>query len=567
MAMIGRGAAIAEVGPHRHELHGAIAFSAWLGVHASLMTGVRNRVDAFIAWGWDSFSSGTRAAGAQPHRGRADRLGGGRRPRPPTCAVIQFALTQVDLARIQFAFTSLYHFLFVPLTLGLAPLVAVMHTLWHRSGDERWLRLTRFFGTLLLINFAIGVATGLVQEFQFGMNWAVYSAFVGNVFGAPLAIEGLAAFSLEAVFLGLWVFGWDRLPRRVHLATIWLAALGMCLSAYFILVANSWMQYPVGYQLADNGTKAELTDVWQLLGSKFAIHAWLHTMLASLTVAGVVVSRRDVLALRTRSQRRGVPQGGVLALIVLVPVSILNLAVGSRFGIITTDVQPMKIAAAEALWDTQDPASFSLFQVGGFSSEHPDPSFQIAVPGLLSFLATGSFKEPVQGLNQIQAQYEQRYGPGNYVPPVRPAYWAMRVMAYGGVARGARRAGRRMAVPPPQARDDPLVPVGRGGGDRAAVHRGAGGLGAHRGRPPAVDRPGPAAHRRRRVADREHGDDRHQPRRVRAALRGARGRRLRAHAPLRDNRPAGRGRARLSHGPRDPLVRSHRRDVERVPGA
>ncbi len=156
------------------------------------------------------------------------------------------AITTVDLARIQFATTSLYHFLFVPLTLGLAPLVAVMQTLWYRSGDEGWLRLTRFFGTLMLINFAIGVATGLVQEFQFGMNWSVYSVFVGDVFGAPLAIEGLAAFLLEATFLGLWIFGWDRLSPRVHLATVWLFALGTWLSAFFIIVANSWMQRPVG---------------------------------------------------------------------------------------------------------------------------------------------------------------------------------------------------------------------------------------------------------------------------------------------------------------------------------
>ena len=166
------------------------------------------------------------------------------------------ASTTVDLARLQFAATSIYHFLFVPLTLGLAPLVAVMQTCWYRTGDEAWLRLTRFFGTLLLINFAIGVATGLVQEFQFGMNWAVYSEFVGGVFGAPLAIEGLAAFALEATFIGLWVFGWDRLSPRVHLATIWLVALGTWLSAYFILVANSWMQHPVGYELADGGTEA-----------------------------------------------------------------------------------------------------------------------------------------------------------------------------------------------------------------------------------------------------------------------------------------------------------------------
>ena len=341
-----------------------------------------------------------------------------------------FAATEVDLARIQFALTSLYHFLFVPLTLGLAPLIAVMQTLWHRKRDERWLRLTRFFGTLLLINFAIGVATGLVQEFQFGMNWSVYSAFVGNVFGAPLAIEGLAAFSLEAVFLGLWVFGWDRLPPRVHLATIWAAAVGMWLSAYFILVANSWMQHPVGYELADGGAEAHLTDVWALLGNRFALNAWLHTILASLTTASVVVFG---IACWHFARGRNVElfrRAAALALIVLVPVSTVNLMVGSRFGIVTTDVQPMKIAAAEALWDTEKPAGFSLFQIGGFSRSDPDPSFDLEVPKLLSVLATGSLSGEVQGLNQIQSQYEQQYGPGDYIPPVRASYWAMRTMAY-----------------------------------------------------------------------------------------------------------------------------------------
>ena len=140
------------------------------------------------------------------------------------------ASTVVDLARAQFATTSIYHFLFVPLTLGLGPLVAIMQTIWHRTGDEAWLRLTRFFGTLYLINFAIGVATGLVQEFEFGMNWSVYSRFVGNVFGAPLAIEGLGAFFLEATFLGLWIFGWNRLSPRLHLATLWIAVVGSWLA-------------------------------------------------------------------------------------------------------------------------------------------------------------------------------------------------------------------------------------------------------------------------------------------------------------------------------------------------
>src|SRR6187431_153471 len=195
--------------------------------------------------------------------------------------------TAVDLARVQFATTSIYHFLFVPLTLGLGLLVALMQTLWHRTGDDAWLRLTRFFGTLMLINFAIGVATGLVQEFQFGMNWSVYSTYVGDVFGAPLAIEGLAAFMLESTFLGLWIFGWDRLPRRVHLATIWLLALGTWLSAFFIIVANSWMQRPVGSDVVDG--RAEVTSVWALMSNRLGIVAYIHVILVGLTTAAVVV--------------------------------------------------------------------------------------------------------------------------------------------------------------------------------------------------------------------------------------------------------------------------------------
>ena len=204
--------------------------------------------------------------------------------------------------------TTLYHFLFVPLTLGLAPLVAVMQTLWYRTGDEQWLRLTRFFGTLLLINFAIGVATGLVQEFQFGMNWSVYSEFVGNVFGAPLAIEGLAAFFLEATFVGLWIFGWNRLSPRLHLATIWLVALGSWLSAYFILVANSWMQHPVGYQIDGWPGRADRrlgAAHEQLRRARLPAH---HARRADLT-ASIVVLGVALLAHSARAQHRAVPQG------------------------------------------------------------------------------------------------------------------------------------------------------------------------------------------------------------------------------------------------------------------
>ena len=342
------------------------------------------------------------------------------------------ASTVVNLARGQFATTSIYHFLFVPLTLGLGPLVATMQTIWHRTGNEAWLRLTHFFGTLFLINFAIGVATGLVQEFEFGMNWAVYSRFVGNVFGAPLAIEGLAAFFLESTFLGLWIFGWNRLSPRLHLATLWIAVAGTWLSGYFILVANSWMQHPVGYKIV-NG-EAQLTSVWTLLSNGFALRAYVHTMLAGLIFGSIVVlgvccwhflRGREVDLFRNAAK---------LALIVAVPVTLLQLIVGNRFGEAVTSAQSMKIAASEAQWDTCQPCSFSLFQIGGFTKSDPTPSFSIEVPRLLSYMATGSFGGQVQGLNQLQQQEEKQFGRGtNYMPNVRVIYWSMRVMAYAGV--------------------------------------------------------------------------------------------------------------------------------------
>ena len=341
-----------------------------------------------------------------------------------------FAITTVDLARLQFATTSLYHFLFVPLTLGLAPLVAVMQTLWYRGRGEHWLRLARFFGTLMLINFAIGVATGLVQEFQFGMNWSIYSEYVGDVFGAPLAIEGLAAFMLESTFLGLWIFGWDRLSRRVHLATIWLFALGTWLSAFFIIVANSWMQRPVGSTVQDG--RAELTDVWALVSNRLGIVAFVHVILVGLTTAAVIVFGVACWHLvRKRNEGLFLP-AAKLALIVGVPIAFLNLLLGSYLGEVITRYQPMKIAATEAQWETCQPCAFSLFQVGGFSADDPEPTVDLEIPYLLSFLATGSFNGEVQGMNPLQADAEREYGAGDYVPPVRTTYWSMRVMAYAG---------------------------------------------------------------------------------------------------------------------------------------
>ena len=344
--------------------------------------------------------------------------------------VILLSSTTVDLARAQFATTTLYHFLFVPLTLGLGPIVAIFQTQWRRTGDESWLRLTHFFGTLFLINFAIGVATGLVQEFQFGMNWSIYSKFVGNVFGAPLAIEGLAAFFLESTFLGLWIFGWDRLSPRLHLATLWIAVAGTWLSAFFILVANSFMQDPVGYKI-ENG-QAVLTSVWALLSSRWAIYAFVHTILAGLTCGAAVVFGVCCWHFaRGRSVELFRPAAKV-ALIVLVPVACFNMWFGSHFGILVTELQPMKISASEAQWKDCQKCAFSLFQVGGFSQSDQTPTFSIEVPGLLSYLATGSFQGKVTGLSELNNQYERQYGRGNYLPPVQAIYWSMRGMAYAG---------------------------------------------------------------------------------------------------------------------------------------
>jgi cytochrome d ubiquinol oxidase subunit I len=346
--------------------------------------------------------------------------------------VIPVAVSTLDLARIQFATTSIYHFLFVPLTLGLAPMVAVMQTLWHRSGDEAWLRLTRFFGTLLLINFAIGVATGLVQEFQFGMSWSVYSKYVGGVFGAPLAIEGLAAFMLEATFLGLWIFGWNQLSPRLHLATIWIAALATWLSAYLILVANSWMQHPVGYTVV-NG-EAQLTSVWALLSNEFAIFAWVHVILAGLIFGSMAMFGICCWHLLRGRNVDLFRRAAKLALIVAVPATLVQLSVGNRFGEDVTSAQGMKIAASEAQWNSCQPCGFSLFQIGGFSAQDPTPSFSITIPRLLSWMATGSFDGKVEGLTQLQHHERRSFGRGNYEPDIRLMYWSMRVMAMLGVA-------------------------------------------------------------------------------------------------------------------------------------
>ncbi|TQM36883.1 cytochrome ubiquinol oxidase subunit I [Pseudonocardia cypriaca] len=340
----------------------------------------------------------------------------------------------LDLARWQFAVTTVYHFLFVPLTIGLSALVAGMQTAWVRTGDERYLRMTKFWGKLFLINFAMGVVTGIVQEFQFGMNWSDYSRFVGDIFGAPLAIEGLLAFFLESTFLGLWIFGWDRLPKRVHLACIWLASIGTMLSAYFILAANSWMQHPVGHIVNDATGRAELTDFGAVLTNSTAVGAFLHTITACFLTAGVFVLAISAWHLGKGRHTDTMRPSIRLALVTTLIAAIGTVVTGDLQARLMTEQQPMKMAAAEALYDTVAPASFSLFTVGTLDGSQE--LFSVRVPRVLSFMATGSFDGRVEGIDDLQAAAEQTYGPGDYRPNIPVSYWTFRLMIGFGVLAG-----------------------------------------------------------------------------------------------------------------------------------
>src|SRR5215475_10433067 len=339
-------------------------------------------------------------------------------------------MSTLDLARFQFAWTSVNHFFFVPVTIGLAFLTALLQTWWYRNKNPELLRLTRFFGTLLLISVAVGVVTGLVQEFEFGMNWGAYSRMVGNVFGPPLAMEGLAAFFLESTFLGLWVFGWDKLTRRVHLACIWLVAVGSLLSAAFILAANSWMQHPVGYKMV-NG-KPQLDNIVAVFTNPVFLWGYGKVVFASVTTGTLVMLAVSAWQLRKGKDPKIFGHSLRLSLIVLVPAITMTLFVGDMLGVVEGTYQPMKIAAAEAQWTTCQPCSFSLFQIGGGNNDHT-PTQIIAIPHLLSLLATNTWNGKVVGLTPLQNQYSKQYGPGYYVPNVFIQYWSMRVMAYGGV--------------------------------------------------------------------------------------------------------------------------------------
>ena len=345
-------------------------------------------------------------------------------------------LDLVDISRWQFGITTVYHYIFVPLTMGLAPMVAIMQTIWHRTGNPEWFRATKFFGNLFLVNFAMGVVTGIVQEFQFGMNWSEYSRFVGDVFGAPLAFEGLAAFFFESIFLGVWIFGWDRVPAWAHLASIWTVAVAVNVSAYFTIVANSFMQHPVGAEFDAERGRATLVDLWALLSNPTALQAFPHAMAGGWILAGTLVAGVSGWWM-IRTARAGDEHGHAAGIwrsltrfgswIILLGTAAVAIT-GDALGKLMFIQQPMKMASAEALCHTETDPNFSIL---AFSRLNNCETAQhlIDVPYVLSFLAEGKFSGvELRGVTELQQYYEVLYGPGNYMPNLFVTYWSFRLM-------------------------------------------------------------------------------------------------------------------------------------------
>lgn len=333
------------------------------------------------------------------------------------------------IARLQFASTTIFHYFFVPVSIGMALTIAIMQTLYVIKGKEIYKRMTKFWAVLFLINFAVGVVTGILQEFQFGMNWSTYSRFVGDVFGPSLAIEGLLAFFMESTFIGIWVFGRNKLSKKMHLASVWLVSIGTILSAFWILSANSFMQNPVGYEFADG--RAQMNDFVAILTNPHLWAQFPHVLLTSFAtgaflIAGIsawkLIRKHDVEMFK-RSFRISITIGVISAFAILFT--------GHWQAQYLVQSQPMKMAAAEALWETsEDPAPFTV--VAKIDSEAKENDIEIQIPFLLSFLSFNQFSGSLEGINQLQEMYVEKYGPGDYIPPVKTLFWVFRIMTGAG---------------------------------------------------------------------------------------------------------------------------------------
>lgn len=336
----------------------------------------------------------------------------------------------LDLARWQFGITTIYHFLFVPLSIGLAYLIAYMQTMYVVKNDEAYKRMAQFWGKLFLLNFAVGVVTGIMQEFQFGMNWADYSRFVGAVFGGPLAVEALVSFFLESTFLGIWIFGWDKLPKKVHLASIWLVAIAATLSALWILSANSFMQEPVGYVI--NNGRAEMTSFFALLANKQLWVEFPHVIYAALLTGSLFVTGISAYKMLRKQQVDLFRKSFNIAIVVALAASLLVALSGHSQAQHLMEAQPMKMAASEGLWETTgEHAPWTVFS--WIDPEKQENKLELQIPYALSILSYNSLSGSVPGMLELQAQYEAEYGPGNYIPPVRTTFWSFRIMVGAGM--------------------------------------------------------------------------------------------------------------------------------------
>ena len=333
------------------------------------------------------------------------------------------------LSRLQFAITTIYHFLFVPITLGLSIFVALLETWYINSGsyEERLKlkRLVKFFGTIFLINFAMGVVTGIVQEFHFGMNWSEYSRFMGDIFGAPLALEALSAFFIESTFIGVWIFGWDKLSEKMHCLCIWLVAFGSNLSAFWILVANSFMQHPVGYEIEDG--RAVMTSLFDLITNRYVLGEYSHAFFAGITTAGFLVITVCAWKIATDEISREMFTRTLRRAALFTLLGTLGvMGSGHMHAQYLNEANPMKLASFEALWETENPAPFAVFADINQAAGKNDS--EILIPYMFTFMVHNSFSGEVKGINDLQEEYMKTYGPGNYIPDVKGMFWSFRVM-------------------------------------------------------------------------------------------------------------------------------------------
>ena len=337
------------------------------------------------------------------------------------------------LSRWQFAITTTYHFLFVPITLGLSIFIALLETCFVTTKRPQWKaaskRLVRFFGTIFLINFALGVVTGIVQEFHFGMNWSEYSRFMGDIFGAPLALEALTAFFLESTFLGIWVFGWNKLSEKLHCACIWIVAIGSNLSAFWILVANSFMQHPAGFAI-ENG-RAIMTDFLALVTNPYVCGEYSHALFAGISTGGFVVLAVSAWKLLHDETSRYAFTQSIKGGAIFMAIGILGvMGSGHMHTQYLATANPMKLSSIEALWETADPAPFAIAADINMDKSRNDT--ELAIPGVFSFMLYNKPSGEVRGINALQKEYQTKYGPGDYRPDVPALFWSFRIMVGAG---------------------------------------------------------------------------------------------------------------------------------------